>query len=462
MNLLQRGWRMVREPTLVRRLMVAQVVLVLALWGGVFALVLNDGGDTPGYLSSASTGQAVLLVADNLAGQPEQQQRTLRAVDAALREDFVESDLLDISPLMMVWQGGKLIYQTEGMPAGVQGAPEHGVETLYIGGARYRARTFRSPDTGTTVMFAGPAAPMELFLAVNSRGYFLLPLLISLPLLPLPAWLSIRLAMRPWRQVAQEVAARGPADLTPLTCRPPHRELVAMVDSINALLLRVSSSAQRERSFIADAAHELRTPLAAMRVHAEALQRQTDHPVQRELLNGILNSGNRAGRLVGQLLQLMRSDAPDSAPQLHLALDVLLQDRLAILSMLASRSGVELELVAAEPVHILGHSDSLVSLIDNLVENAIKYSPPGGMVQVSIVAAGDALLLSVRDQGPGIAPELRQRVFDRFFRDPRQTQSGSGLGLAIAASAVASHHGRIELGDAPGGGLLVTVRLPRA
>ncbi|MYM35723.1 sensor histidine kinase [Duganella sp. FT94W] len=462
MNLLRRGWHLIRQPTLVRRLMVAQVALVLVLWGVVFAIVLNDGGDTPGYLSSPSTAKAVLLVADNLAGQPAQQHHTLLAVDAALREDFVESDLLDISPLMMVWQRGKLIYQTAGMPGGVQGAPERGVETMYIGGTRYRARTFRAPDTGTTVMFAGPAGPLELFLSLNSRGYFLLPLLISLPLLPLPAWLSIRLALRPWRQVAQEVAARGPADLTPLACRPPHRELVAMVDSINALLLRVNSSAQRERSFIADAAHELRTPLAAMRVHAEALQRQTDHPVQRELLNGILNSGNRAGRLVGQLLQLMRSDAPDSAPHVRLALDVLLQDRLAVLSMLASRSGVELEMVETEPVHILGHSESLVSLIDNLVENAIKYSPPGGMVQVSIVVAGEELVLSVRDQGPGIAPAMRQRVFDRFFRDPRQTQSGSGLGLAIAASVAASHHGRIELGDALGGGLLATVRLPRA
>ncbi|MBV7535810.1 sensor histidine kinase [Duganella sp. sic0402] len=462
MKLLLRAWRLVSEPTLVRRLMVAQVMLLLLLWAGVFVVMLREGGDTPGYLNAPNISKAVMLVADNLAGQPDKQQQTLRVVDAALREDFVENDLQDIGPLMMVWQNGKLVYQTDDILNGLSGDPEVGAHTLYIQGKRYRARTFRSQDTGTKVMFVAPVEAMELFLAMNSRGYFLLPLLISLPLLPLPAWLSIRLALRPWRQVTQEVAARGPGDLTPLACRPPHRELAALVDSINALLLRVNQSAQRERSFIADAAHELRTPLAAMRVHAEALQRQTGNALQHELLDGILNSGNRAGRLVGQLLRLMRSDAPDSAPHLRLALDALLQDRLAVLSMLASRSGVELEMVAAEPLYIQGQSESLVSLIDNLVENAIKYSPPGGMVQVSIVAAGAEVVLSVRDQGPGIAPALRERVFDRFFRDPRQTQSGSGLGLAIAASVAASHHGRIHLDDAPGGGLLASVRLPRA
>ncbi|WP_432379958.1 ATP-binding protein [Duganella sp. P38] len=461
MTWLRRCWRMIAEPTLVRRLMVAQVLLVLLMWGGVIAVITHNGGDSSSLLNAHKTSEAVIQVADNLAGQPRQH-ATLRAIDAALREQFEESDLAEIGPLLLVWQGGKLVYQTAGAPPGLQGNPGVDMETLHINGKRFRARTYRSPRTGTTAMFAVPVDVINLFLTINSRGYYLLPLLVSLPLLPLPAWLSIRLAMRPWRQVAQEVASRGPSDLTPLTSKTPHRELSAMVDSVNALLLRVSHSAQRERSFIADAAHELRTPLAAMRVHAEALQRQTGNPVQRELLNGILNSGNRAGRLVGQLLQLMRSDAPDSAPHVGLALDVLLQDRLAVLSMLASRSGVELEMVAAEPVHIQGHSESLVSLIDNLVENAIKYSPPGGMVQVSLAAVGAEVLLSVRDQGPGIAPELRKRVFDRFFRDPRQTQSGSGLGLAIAASVAASHHGRIALGEAAGGGLLATVRLPRA
>jgi two-component system sensor histidine kinase QseC len=199
-----------------------------------------------------------------------------------------------------------------------------------------------------------------------------------------------------------------------------------------------------------------------MRVNAEALQGHDNGPVQRELLNGILSSGNRAGRLVGQLLQLMRSDATGSEPHVRLALDALLQDRLAALSGLASRNSVELELAAAEPICIMGQRESLVSLVDNLVENAIKYSPPHGVVRGSLSSDAGQALLTVEDQGPGVAPELRTRVFDRFFRDPQQAKSGSGLGLAIAASAAASHGGRIELSNAQGGGLLARVYLPLA
>ncbi|OFA02879.1 ATP-binding protein [Duganella sp. HH101] len=462
MILLRRLWRVVAEPTLVRRLMVVQVALVLVMWGGVIALIIYEGGDSISYLSSPKSFDAVFSVAENLASQPALQQKILLAFDDAQREDFDASGLHSLGPMLMVWQGGRLIYLSKGAFPGLRGKGLDELETVYLQGERYRARSMRSHRSDTLVTLAAPVGWMNLFMKINSRGYFLLPLLISLPLLPLPAWWSIRIAMRPWRRVAQEVAARGPHDLTPLHFRPPHRELAAMVDSVNALLLRVSQSALRERSFIADAAHELRTPLAAMRVNAEALQGQDNGPVQRELLNGILSSGNRAGRLVGQLLQLMRSDATGDEPHAPLALDALLQDRLAALSGLASRDGVELELSVAEPVSVMGQRESLVSLVDNLVENAIKYSPPHGVVRVSLSRAAGQALLTVEDQGPGIAPALRVRVFDRFFRDPQQTKSGSGLGLAIAASAAASHGGRIELGDAQGGGLLAQVQLPLA
>ena len=231
------------------------------------------------------------------------------------------------------------------------------------------------------------------------------------------------------------------------------------------LLQRVDTSAARERSFIADATHELRTPLAAMRVNVEALQGQARDPRQQELLDGILNSNSRAARLVGQLLQLTRSEVQaeageQAAPQ---ALDVLLQDRLAALSCLAQAGGIELELQAAVPLCVPGQRESLVSLIDNLVENAIKYSPRGGSVTVSLHAQGGQAVLHVADQGPGIPAALHGRVFDRFFRAPQQDQPGSGLGLSIVASVVARHGGSIALHQADGGqGLLVEVRLPLA
>jgi len=460
MKALRYCWRLVAEPTLVRRMLAVQILLALAMWGGVIAVILYQGGNTPSDLNADKTFDAIITVTDNLADRPARQHASLAGVIGALREDYDRAGLDTQGPELLVWQGDRLVYRSKGAPAALHGRAAPGMVTTYIDGKRWRTRTVQAAGSDTRVMLAVPTDILNLFVSINSRGYFLLPLLISLPLLPLPAWWSVRMAMRPWRRVAQEVAARRAHDLTPLANKPPHRELAAMVDSINALLLRVDQSTQRERSFIADAAHELRTPLAAMRVNAEALQARERDPVQRELLNGILSSGNRAGRLVGQLLQLMRSDAVASEPRMRLALDVLLQDRLAALSGLASRHGVELELAAAEPVHILGQRESLVSLVDNLVDNAIKYSPPGGVVRVALSCRPGAVLLTVEDQGPGIAPALRTRVFDRFFRHPQQTRSGSGLGLAIAASAAANHGARIELGDAEGGGLLVRVCFP--
>lgn len=462
MTLLRRCWRIVAEPTLVRRLMFAQILLLLLMWGGVVAIIVRNGGDSSWYLNSLKTYEALTSVADSLASQPALQQRNLGLMEAALREEFDRANIAELGPLVLIWQGERLVYRTKGAPDDLRGDDTVAMETIYIRGKRWRARTIRSAASGTRVMIAAPVDLLDVFVTLNSRGFFLLPLLISLPLLPLPAWLSVMLALRPWSRVAQEVAARGPRDLTPLTVRPRHRELAAMVDSINALMRRVHQSALRERSFIADAAHELRTPLAAMCVNAEALQGQATGPVQHQLLNGILNSGNRAGRLVSQLLQLMRSDATTGEPHGVIPLDALVQDRLATLSGLASLAQVELELVNAEPVRIHGQRDSLESLIDNLVDNAIKYSPRRGVVKVALVGRDGRAVLTIEDDGPGIAPALRERVFDRFFRASKQSQSGSGLGLAIAASVTARHDGQIRLEDAPGGGLRVVVTLPLA
>jgi two-component system sensor histidine kinase QseC len=233
-----------------------------------------------------------------------------------------------------------------------------------------------------------------------------------------------------------------------------------LVTNLDALLRRVRESAKRESEFIADAAHELRTPLAAMRINVEALRQRPHESADETLLDGLVHAGDRATRLVSQLLSLMRSDAaPAAASQQPLRLDELAQERLAALGAIAQQRGVELELEAPAAVTIAGERQGLITLIDNLVENAIKYSPPGSSVVVQVTAgrAGEARL-SVEDAGPGIPVALRERVFERFYRAPDQTQSGSGLGLAIVRSVAEVHHATVSLGE-PGGhpGLRVCV-----
>ncbi|MGK5027978.1 ATP-binding protein [Janthinobacterium sp. MDT1-19] len=457
-----RFWAMLRRPTLVRRLMIAQMLMLTVLWSLAVAYVLVEGA---GEASNVTRGvlHAIISVADNLAEQPERQEQSLRAIDEALREEFEIGQVPELAPRILVWREGKLVYKSPDAPSGIRSAGPEQMEVVYVKGQAWRSRSLAEGGTRVTVLEVGGA--WQFFITINSRGYYLLPLLISLPFLLVPAWLSIRLAMRPWRKVAQEVAARGPQDLRPLAFKPPHGELAALVDNINALLQRVDTSAARERSFIADATHELRTPLAAMRVNVEALQGQAHDARQQELLDGILNSGNRAARLVGQLLQLTRSEVQAGGGELprRQALDTLLQDRLAALSGLAQAGDIELELQASVSLSVPGQRESLVSLIDNLVENAIKYSPRGSSVTVSLHAERGQAVLHVADQGPGIAPALYERVFDRFFRAPQQAQPGSGLGLSIVASVVRQHGGTIQLHSGNGGlGLLVEVRLPLA
>jgi two-component system sensor histidine kinase QseC len=256
---------------------------------------------------------------------------------------------------------------------------------------------------------------------------------------------------------------RAPDDLSPLQFKARHAELQPLTRSLDRLLARVRDGQQRERSFIADAAHELRTPLAAMRVHVEALQQRPLAEGDRHLLEGLGRSGERASRLVAQLLSLMRSDARRDAPgHGRLSLVALAQDRLAALAPLAQARDIDLEFSGAREALIEGEREGLTSLLDNLIENAIKYSPAGAAVRVCVqTSMQDGRVraeLIVEDEGPGIAPEHRGRVFDRFYRAPDQSLPGSGLGLAIVRSVAERHGASLQLDNREHGpGLRVTV-----
>ncbi|MBB3641974.1 sensor histidine kinase [Variovorax atrisoli] len=452
------------QPSLVRRLLFAQIAVAGLLWSATLAFFLYDSNRLPELVRYDRIFLSIMACAQNLAFDPARQQQTLKAFDMALQEtssDF-KSDQ-DRAPVLQVWQQGRLIYNsTPSVPLMHTQMPGR-VERVRAGERAWRARAMTSPLLDTRVLLAEPDV-LRLNFTIEHRSYYLLPLAISLPFIVFPAWLSVMLALRPWRQVTKETAERGPADLSPLTFEPPHKELQPLVNGINGLLRSVRDRASRERGLIADAANELRTPLDAMRMNVEALKAQTADPGQRELMANLLRSNDRAARLVGQLQQLMRSDEmPRDASPATLAFDELVQERIRLVEALARARGIALEFThdEATPVAVHGERESLISMAGNLVENAIKYSPDGGMVKVRVWREASEAVLQVTDEGPGIPPALRERVFDRFFRNPDQTQSGSGLGLAIVRSVLEKHGGRIALSDGEGGrGLCATVWLP--
>jgi two-component system sensor histidine kinase QseC len=460
----------IAKPSLVRRLLVAQMTL---LWSIGFGYLLIQGARP--LLQSHRIYETLNAIADELIDDPARRTRVLDRAHEAIVDEFDALD--DPQPSFIVEQRGQIVYRSPRAPAVVPSGPLNEDYPLRVDGVGYLAKTVMAP-TGTRTTIFAQNHEMNVFITIFSKSFYLLPLLISLPFLFFPAWLSIRLAMRPWTGVAREMTARGPQDLSPLAYRGGHRELAVMVDAINGWMRRVRDSSERERSFVADAAHELRTPLAAMLVNVEALRVDAHDERERQLMAGVMSSGHRATRMVNQMLRLMRSEAHGTDPVERVELDRLLQDRLAVLSSLASTRSVELELSAEPGLCVAAQVTSMESLVDNLVENAIKYGPVGGTVRVMLKRSGGEAVLWVTDQGPGIPPALRERVFDRFFRDPAQREPGSGLGLSIVKAVLDQLGGRIEMrdrvhggnwerdgngnGNGDGGGLEVAVTLPLA
>ena len=461
-----RFWRQAARRSLVARLLLAQVLVLCLLWFLVLVFVVHDASRDEYILKRQEIYEAWFTTAESLESNPAAMRDAMRALDAALRGmGGLDSDIHPW-PVIVVEGRQGVLYRSGSALRDVPELETGRIVRFESAGASWRARALESPRSGVRVTIVMPADGLNIYLTLASRGTLVLPLLISLPFLFIPAWVGIRTAKGPWRRAMADLATRGAHDLRPLPLDGRPGELVAMFTRINALLERVRDSADRERTFIADAAHELRTPLAAMRVNVEALQRQATDPRQQQLLDGILNGNERATRLVSQLLRLMRSDATVGEEAENLCFDALVQERMAALSGIADARGVELELSGDSGLQVAGRREGLVSLVDNLLDNAIKYSPQEGKVHADLRREAGAeashVVLRITDQGPGIAPELRERVFDRFFRDPRQAQSqaGSGLGLAIALAVARQHGGSIELDAAGSMGLCVTVRLP--
>jgi two-component system sensor histidine kinase QseC len=456
-------WQNIAQPSLARRLVFAQMGLLIVLWGLLVADFVRDIAYMNDWYEPQLLKQRadmILSVAGALADRPDKLQATLQQIDEFQRRENREEDQQGVRMTMNVWSGDQLLYVSPGEPGVI---PTKLFNVLEIGehnGQRTRTYTQQAVASPLRVVLILPSDAKSVMFTLWARGIVLLPIMVSMPLLIIPAWLSVMIALRPFRKLAADVENKGPHDLEPLAFQTRHRELRPLVKSINELLTRLRDGAAREKRFIADAAHELRTPLAAMRINVEALRERSREPKDAGLLDGLVHSGDRATRLVSQLLSLMRSDAgPQNVQSQELKLDEITQERLALLSGIARMREIELELdVPKTPVCIEGEREGIVSLIDNLVENAIKYSPPRGTVIVRVVGNEKGAEFIVTDSGPGIPSEYRERVFERFFRMPDQVQGGSGLGLAIVRS-VSERHGALVSFEEPERGLGLRVRV---
>jgi signal transduction histidine kinase len=284
------------------------------------------------------------------------------------------------------------------------------------------------------------------------------PVLLMAPLLlMLGGWLVAR-ALAPLRRVAAEVRGRDVPSLAPLPVQGLPDEVAPLVAALNGLLARLGGALDAQRAFVADAAHELRSPLTALKLQLELLRRATDDAARRAATEQLAQGIERAVRLVEQLLALARSEPGTSVAMQPLDLAELARQALADLLPLAAGRGSEIELHADAPVPLQGDRAGLVALVRNLADNALRYAPPGARVELRVTLEQGAPRLVVDDAGPGIPPHERDKVFDRFVRRAGEAESGSGLGLAIVRGVAQRHGATVQLGDSPLGGLRVEVR----
>lgn len=286
-----------------------------------------------------------------------------------------------------------------------------------------------------------------------------LPLVLIVPVLILFIYLSIKRALRPLDLLAREVSTRSPDNLAALPGKRIPTEARPLVNAINRLFQRVDRTLDNERRFTADAAHELRTPLAALKVQTQVARLGGDSPVREHALQQIEAGVDRASRLVEQLLRLARLD-PLSSPPSNLPVDLgrLVDETIASARAAQPQATQEIRQVVPEtPSIVRGDADLLQIALRNLIDNALRYSPPDCQICIEIRQDGGAFVLDVRDDGPGVAPAILARLGERFFRGQPGSSEGNGLGLAIVARIAELHGARLQLENRQDGGFSVSL-----
>ena len=387
-----------------------------------------------------------------------------------LREDWLEAGNVriareDVAFAVRAYDDGGRVYFESGLPALPLEAPvsvEPGFSSVESPGGGWRVYTHVTPEG--VVQVGQPEAAREA-LARELSLQMVLPLLLLIPVLALVLAWALRRGLAPLEQTSRSVSDRDAARLDPLATGGVPRELLPLIEQINALLARLAVSLEAQRRFIADAAHELRSPVAALALQAQLAERTHNPEARRTAFQELERGIERTERLVEQLLDLARLE-PGGPAAARETVDVARIAREVVGSFAAQADAREIDLGAeAEgPALLAGVATELRSLLANLVDNALRYAPRESQVTVAVRSADGAVEIEVLDAGPGIPAAQRGRVLQRFQRLEGDTTTGSGLGLAIARAIAERHGGSISLADASPGrdppGLSARVRLP--
>ncbi len=336
-----------------------------------------------------------------------------------------------------------------------------GFATVVHAGATWRVFTARGAENDVQVYVGERLDSRNAILLAVLRSV-LWPLFMALPLLALAVWWAVRRGLMPLHRLGKLLAHRRPQALEPLPVEGMPKDMLPMVASLNGLFERIATLIENERRFTSDAAHELRTPIAAIRAQAQVALGEPDDAMRRRALLQTLEGCDRAARLINQLLTLSRLESGATTAPVPADLAAICRDVLAEMAPVALGKSQSLELEGISRCMVLGDATLLRVLIRNLVDNAVRYAGPGARIVTRLLGESDAFSLVVEDSGPGLSAEERGKLGARFYRKSGATESGSGLGWSICDRVCRVHDFTLMAEPCTGlGGLRVRIGGPK-
>ena len=368
------------------------------------------------------------------------------------RADLDDDNRIDIETVSRTGRYGRFLGKK----------PGDGYHDLRRHDRPYRAYLHTYPDGQRLALIQDTESRDQI--ASASAWHAILPLLLLVPILALTSLYTIHRALRPVRRLTRDIEARTEDDLSPLATDGVPQEMRGIIHATNRLLTRIDATLRREKRFIADAAHELRTPMTALTLQAERLAPHlADSTAARAQLHTLRDGIRRTSALLEQLLLLARSQHSETAAPVASHVQAVFRQVIETLLPLADAKQSDLGIASEQDATLPVPAAELYTLGKNLADNALRYSPPGSRIDLDLETDADAITLIVEDNGPGIAADERARVLDPFYRQLGSEEEGTGLGLAIVKSLCDKHGATLSLHDAKNHahGLRVEIRFPR-
>jgi two-component system sensor histidine kinase QseC len=430
-----------------QRLLLLVLGVMALVWGGAAVFTYLDARHELDELLDAHLAQAATL----LIAQSAHELDDVETEHAPLLHKYSRNIAFQ------VWEKGQVLkLHSANAPAMPLGKTTPGFSDTMIDGKHWRV--FSTWDNSSELLIhVAELADMRAGLAREVIDHLLLPLWIALPLLAGLLWWVIAASLRPLVKLTQAVASRQPDSLAPLEVAVP-REVTPLIERLNHLFARIGKLIENERRFTADAAHELRTPVAGIKAQLQVAQGAGDMAERKRALDKAIQGCNRATHLIGQLLTLARLESAGTDNLQSCRLHVLVASVMAELAPTALESGARLALQGDENIWVNGLPALLQVLVRNLLDNAVRYTPVGTLVQVDVFRSEGKPCLRVSDNGLGLPAEELAKISQRFYRPLGTSASGSGLGLSIVRRIAEIHQADLQIGaGAEGGGLSITV-----